>query len=162
MKIRQLHTRVWVPRPLEEVFAFFADAHNLDQLTPPWLAFHIETPAPIEMQAGTLIDYKLSVRGIPMRWRSEITVWDPPHRFVDEQRRGPYRQWHHEHRFSAHEGGTMIEDHVHYAAPGWILEPVIHGLFVRPDVQKIFAFRGSRMEELFGAVPASPAAELTS
>ncbi len=162
MKRRELRTRVWVPRPLTDVFPFFADAHNLNEITPPWLSFEILTPGPIEMRVGALIDYKLSVRRFPMRWQTEITAWEPPYRFVDEQRRGPYLEWHHEHRFVEGNGGTYIEDHVHYRAPGWVLEPVIHALFVRPDVYKIFSYRAQRMAELFDARPAESAPGIAS
>src|SRR5579871_5848818 len=97
MRIHEFHGEQFLPRPLEEVFPFFADAGNLPILTPPWLHFHILTTRPIEMRRGALIDYRLRIHGLPIRWQSEIVEWDPPHRFVDEQRRGPYRLWHHEH-----------------------------------------------------------------
>ena len=134
-----------VERPLEEVFAFFADAGNLEALTPPWLSFEILTPRPIAMRAGTVIDYRLRWRGIPMRWRSEITVWEPPCRFVDVQLRGPYRRWVHEHRFRAERAGTVVTDRVDYRAWGGRL---IERLFVDRDVERIFAFRERRLAEL--------------
>lgn len=137
----------WLPRPLPEVFAFFADAGNLNALTPPWLRFEILTPRPITMRPGTLIDYRLRLRGIPVRWQSEITVWEPPHRFVDEQRRGPYRQWHHEHTFTERDGGTLVADKVRYAVWGGAL---VERWFVRPDVQRIFRYRQEKLAELFG------------
>lgn len=133
-----------VPRGPDEVFAFFSDAGNLDLLTPPWLGFRILTPTPIEMHAGTLIDYRLRVRGIPIRWRTEITAWEPPSRFVDVQVRGPYRWWHHEHRFEACEGGTRVIDEVEYLAPlHWLSEP----LLVRRDVRRIFDYRSQQLRE---------------
>lgn len=135
-----------VPRPLDEVFAFFSDAFNLESLTPGFLRFEVLTPAPIEMHAGQRIDYRLRVRGVPLRWTSEITVWDPPHRFVDEQRRGPYRRWHHEHRFEPCDEGTRVIDIVHYAAPGGAL---VHRFVVKRDIEKIFAFRQRKLAELF-------------
>jgi ligand-binding SRPBCC domain-containing protein len=97
------------------------------------------------MKAGTLIDYRLRIRGLPVRWQTEITAWQPPHRFVDEQKRGPYRLWVHEHRFESKAGGTLCTDHVRYAVPGgeWV-----HRLFVRRDVERIFAFRAVRLGEL--------------
>ena len=105
------------------------------------------TPEPIEMRAGTLIDYRLSWRGIPLRWRTEIEVWEPPHRFIDNQIRGPYRLWRHEHRFEEENGGTRVTDTVRYAAPGGAL---INRLFVSRDVQRIFDHRSSRISELIG------------
>ncbi len=150
MKVRRLERSSRLSRPLDEVFAFFADASNLEELTPPWLAFDIVTERPIEMAVGTLIDYRLRVRGLPLRWRSEITVWDPPHRFVDEQRKGPYRLWHHEHRFEADgPDTTRVLDHVDYAV--W-LDPIVHP-FIRRDVETIFDYRQERLRELFGLTP---------
>jgi ligand-binding SRPBCC domain-containing protein len=102
-----LQTRIDLAAPLSEVFPFFADAYNLERITPSFLSFKVLTPAPIEMRPGTLIDYRLRVRGAPLRWRSEITAWEPPYRFVDEQRRGPYRAWIHEHRFEERDGRTI-------------------------------------------------------
>jgi ligand-binding SRPBCC domain-containing protein len=108
----ELSTAVWLPRRVEEVFPFFGDAHNLDVLTPPWLHFRILTPAPIDMRAGTLIDYRISLRGLPMTWRTRITEWDPNRRFVDEQVRGPYLEWIHAHDFESLAGGTLMRDTV--------------------------------------------------
>ncbi|UCF69494.1 MAG: SRPBCC family protein [Acidobacteriota bacterium] len=133
-------------RPLEEVFPFFSDAYNLEQITPDFLKFRVLTPRPIEMRPGTLIDYKLRVRGLPLRWQSEITVWDPPLRFVDEQRRGPYRLWHHEHLFEARAGETLVRDIVDYAVWGGAL---IDRLFVRRDVERIFRFRQQVLASMF-------------
>ncbi len=144
----KLETAVWLPRPVGEVFPFFADARNLEKLTPPWLRFSVLTPGPIEMRAGAIIDYKLRVRGIPLRWQSEITAWEPPHRFVDEQRRGPYRHWHHEHVFEERDGGTLARDRVDYGVFGGAL---VERLFVRRDVTKIFAYRRDALLSLFGS-----------
>ncbi|MGB9275140.1 MAG: SRPBCC family protein [Terrimicrobiaceae bacterium] len=105
MRTHEFRCELWLPRPLGEVFSFFADAGNLELLTPPQLNFHILTPCPLEMRVGLLIEYRLRVRGIPLRWQSEITAWEPPHRFVDEERRGPYRLWQHEHLFEERDGG---------------------------------------------------------
>lgn len=137
----------WVPSPLERTFAFFSDAHNLERITPPFVNFRVLTAPPIEMRVGTLIDYRLRLHGIPLRWRSEITHWDPPRRFIDEQRRGPYRKWIHEHRFEAEDGGTRVEDHVTYAVPGGAL---IDRWFVRPDLKRIFEYRHSAVSEVLG------------
>jgi ligand-binding SRPBCC domain-containing protein len=136
------HSEIWVPKPPREVFDFFADARNLQSITPPWLDFSILTPAPILMRAGTLIDYRLKLHGFPIRWQTQITAWEPPHRFVDEQRRGPYRLWIHEHRFEARDGGTLVSDFVRYEAPGGRL---VEWLFVRRDVERIFQFRREKL-----------------
>lgn len=146
MRIREFHSELWLPLPPEDVFPFFGDAANLDAITPPWLHFHIATPQPIEMRAGTLIDYKLRVRGVPLRWRTHITVWEPPHRFVDEQVRGPYRQWIHTHTFEPRDGGTLVRDAVRYAvAFDWL----VHRWLVRPDIEKIFRYRTEAMRLFF-------------
>lgn len=138
---------MWLPRPIEEVFDFFSDARNLEALTPPTLRFEILTPSPIRMEVGTLIDYKLRLRGIPIRWRSEITAWEPPHRFVDEQIRGPYRLWAHEHTFAERDGGTLTRDVVKYAVHGGAL---VNRVFVERDVRKIFEYRTERLLEALG------------
>lgn len=149
MHLHELHRELWLPRPLHEVFSFFADPQNLEVITPPWLNFRILNPHRIKMHPGTLIDYRLRVRGIPMRWQSEITEWKPPHRFIDVQRRGPYRLWHHEHTFEQDDNGTLCRDVVRYAVPfDWLT----HRLFVRPDIEAIFDFRGQKMRELFTVV----------
>lgn len=148
MRVFALHSTQWLPRRLEEVFGFFADARNLERITPSWLHFSVLTPAPIEMRAGALIDYRLRVRGIPLRWRSEITAWEPPLRFVDEQRRGPYRMWVHEHTFTQRDGGTEVGDRVTYAVPGgWLIERLLVG----PDVRRIFAHRRRVLTGLLGS-----------
>lgn len=133
-----LNYEVRLPKPINEVFAFFANAHNLQMLTPPKLRFHVATLEPITIKQGTLIDYRLRIRGIPMRWRSEITAWDPPHRFVDEQRIGPYRSWFHEHTFIEDNGGVIVRDFVRYEVCGG---RIINKLFVRRDLEEIFAYR---------------------
>ncbi len=133
-------------RPPEEVFPFFAEARNLQAITPPWLAFEVLTPAPIVMAAGTLIDYRLRWRLIPLPWRTEITAWQPPHLFVDEQVRGPYRLWRHEHRFEKRSGGTVMSDRVEYAVPGGT---VINWLLVARDVARIFTYRRQVLGNFF-------------
>ena len=153
MRIREFKSEQWLPRPCAEIFAFFSAAANLDAITPPWLKFETLTPAPIAMRGGTLIDYKLRIRGIPIRWRTEITAWDPPRRFVDEQIRGPSRVWIHEHTFEERDGGTLMRDRVRYAVPfDWL----VHGILVRPDVERIFAYRTEMLRERF-SVPADDA-----
>lgn len=148
MHIYELNTQVRVPGSLEEVFPFFADAGNLELLTPPWLSFHIVTPRPIMMRPGAIIDYRISLHGLPMRWRSEITAWQPPYRFVDEQRRGPYRLWIHEHTFTQDGADVVVADHVRYAVPGGpMLERLVHAAFVRHSLRRIFDFRVEAMRQ---------------
>lgn len=146
MKEFLLHQEIWLPAELGRVFQFFSDASNLESITPPWLNFKIVTPTPVEMQVGIKIDYKLRIHGLPLKWQSEITSWEPPHGFVDEQRRGPYQEWIHEHRFEENNGGTNCVDHVRYSVLGGAL---IEKIFVRRDVTRIFDFRRSRLLELF-------------
>ncbi len=150
MKTRTFESELWLPRPVPEVFDFFADARNLQQITPRWLDFEIVTPGRVDMRAGALIDYRLRVHGMPFKWQTEITAWEPPRRFVDEQRRGPYKLWIHEHTFESQDGGTQARDRVRYAVPGgWLIDR----LFVRRDVQKIFAFRREKLSEIFRRQP---------
>ena len=150
MRIREFQCELWLPLPPEELFPFFADAANLDTITPPWMHFHIVTPCPIEMGEGTLIDYKLRVRGLPMRWRSLIREWQPPHQFVDEQLRGPFRQWIHTHTFEPRDGGTLVRDVVRYAV---LFDFIAHPLLVRGDMERIFAFRQEALRQKFGGRP---------
>jgi ligand-binding SRPBCC domain-containing protein len=138
VSVAEFRSELWLPAPLERIFDFFSDAGNLQELTPGWVNFEIVTPRPILLRAGTLIDYRLRIRGIPVTWRTLIKVWDPPFRFVDEQVRGPYRKWEHEHTFEAKDGGTLMRDCVTYAAPFGFLT---HALFVNRDVRRIFEFR---------------------
>ena len=136
-----------IERPLEEVFAFFADANNLAVITPPWLKFTIASDESILMKEGTTIDYVIKLHGIPLRWRSEITVWEPSSRFVDEQRKGPYRYWIHEHRFEAIDANTTrIYDDVRYSVLGG---RIVNRLFVEPDLERIFNYRASKLAEVF-------------
>jgi ligand-binding SRPBCC domain-containing protein len=146
MKLFLFESSQWLPRPRNEIFEFFSDAFNLERITPPWLQFRVITPAPIEMQVDTRIDYRLQIHGISMLWKTRITAWNPPQSFVDEQIGGPYRRWIHEHRFSEQAGGTFCEDFVRYAPTGGAL---INKLFVERDVREIFAFRSERLKELF-------------
>jgi ligand-binding SRPBCC domain-containing protein len=141
----RLHTARWLPVPLEEVFGFFSDASNLQALTPSWVHFQILTPAPIAMRTGAVIDYRIRIHGIRITWQSEITVWDPPHRFVDVQVRGPYTRWVHTHSFIAERGGTTVADEVDFDVPlGFLV-----GWFVKRDVGKIFAYRQRELSRIF-------------
>jgi ligand-binding SRPBCC domain-containing protein len=139
-------TEVWLPEKRDVVFSFFADARNLEAITPPWVNFQILTPEPIVMRAGALIDYRLRVHGFPVSWKTEISVWEPPFRFVDQQLRGPYRKWIHTHTFEQQSSGTLCRDHVDYAVPGG---HIINWLLVRRDVERIFAYRQEAMRGHF-------------
>lgn len=131
-----------VPVPPERAFDFYADALNLEPMTPPWIHFRVTTPGPITMAAGTLLDYRLRLHGIPIRWQTRIETWDPPHRFTDTQLRGPYALWHHTHEFEPTEdGGCEMRDIVRYAIPLGPLGSLAHRLFVRRDLERIFEFR---------------------
>ena len=147
--VHQLERKQFVPRPRDEVFAFFAEARNLETLTPAFLNFRILTPLPLAMHGGTLIDYQIRLSGIPMRWRTRIETFEPPVRFVDVQLSGPYRYWHHAHEFQDAPGGTWVIDRVTYALPFGILGKLAHWLFVRRALERIFEFRQQRLAEIF-------------
>jgi len=147
----RVETRLWLPHGREELFPFFADAHNLEAITPPWLRFAVLTPAPIRMRAGALIDYRLRLHGVPLRWRTEIAVWEPPVRFVDRQVSGPYALWEHEHRFRNVAGGVVMFDHVSYRIRGGRLADRVGDLAVaRRDLRRIFEYRRDALEARFG------------
>ena len=141
LKIYELKRQVIIPAPVEDVFSFFSNAENLNAITPDWLDFKILTPLPIRMEKNVLIDYSLRLLGLRFTWKSEIVAWHPPDRFVDSQIKGPYRVWEHTHVFDENDGGTQMTDVVRYAVPGFVLSPLIHFLFVRPRLEKIFSFR---------------------
>ena len=145
MKTFTLSTELQIEKPIDEVFSYFSDAHNLVEITPPKMKLVVLTPHPIEMQIGTLIDYRVKLKGIPIRWQSEITEWDPPHKFVDEQRKGPYRAWIHTHIFDEVDQGTIVRDRVEYAVLGG---QIVDKLFVGPDLQRIFEYRSKRLREI--------------
>jgi ligand-binding SRPBCC domain-containing protein len=143
-----------LPLDIHRVFPFFCDVRNLERITPPELHFKVLTPQPIEIAEGTTVDYQLRLYGIPLRWRSRISVWDPPHEFVDEQVIGPYRVWVHTHRFLDQGGSTLIDDEVSYAMPVWPLGEAAFPI-VRVQLARIFRYRqeatarallGSRVE----------------
>jgi ligand-binding SRPBCC domain-containing protein len=136
---------------LNRAFEFYADARNLELITPPWLGFRITTPGTIEMRPGTLIDYRLRFRGVPVRWRTRIEAWDPPRRFVDQQIRGPYALWEHTHSFeSAGEGAVLIADRVRYALPLGPVGELAHSLLVRRDLERIFDYRHAAVARQLG------------
>ncbi len=130
-----------LPRRIDEVIAFFAQARNLERITPPWLVFRVLTPEPIEMRVGALIDYRLRVHGIPLSWTTRIEEWEPGAGFVDRQIAGPYRLWHHRHTFRARGDSTIVTDVVDYALPFGPLGELAHRLLVRRDLERIFAYR---------------------
>jgi ligand-binding SRPBCC domain-containing protein len=142
MAVHILERQQFLARPPQALFQFFGDALNLEAITPPWLGFRVVTPEPIEMGSGTLIEYRLRLHGVPIRWRTTIPVWDPPRRFVDVQLSGPYRMWHHTHDFEpAPGGGTLMRDTVRYALPFGPLGELAHRVLVRRDLDRIFDFR---------------------
>ena len=144
---RELNTSLWVPRARYEVFELFADATQLERLTPTWLNFRVLTPEPIAMCAGRLIDYQLRLHGLPIRWRTKITEWEPPFHFQDSQIRGPYSLWVHTHTFEEVDGGTLVRDRVVYRVPGGSL---VDRLFVRGDLRRIFNYRHDQLPGLLG------------
>jgi ligand-binding SRPBCC domain-containing protein len=142
----RLEAAQFVAEQRGRVFELFADAFQLEALTPPWMKFSVRTPRPIQMREGARINYRLRLRGVPIRWQSRIEVWEPPQRFVDVQTRGPYRLWRHQHLFEVAPGGTICRDIVDYVVPGgWLVDR----LFVREDVRRIFEFRQRKLREIF-------------
>ena len=144
--LHRLERRQHLPQPLDVVFEFFSRAHNLERITPPWLRFEMLTPEPIEMEVGALIEYRLHVHRVPVRWTSRIEEWEPGRGFVDRQLRGPYALWHHRHRFDAEGAGTVVHDAVDYALPFGRIGDLAHPLFVRRDLERIFDYRHQAAE----------------
>ena len=157
MTVHRLEREQYLEHPLDEVFAFFAEARNLQRITPPWLSFQVVTPDPIEMAVGTLIDYRLRVHGLPLRWTSRIEQWEPGRGFVDRQLRGPYGMWHHRHTFTESGQGTRVRDQVDYALPLGVVGNLAHPLFVRRDLERIFAYRHQAVPELLAGTASSEA-----
>jgi ligand-binding SRPBCC domain-containing protein len=146
-----LRSDVVVPARLDEAFAFFADAWNLERITPPWLNFRIRTRRPLDMREGTLLDYRIRLHGVPIPWRTRIDVWEPGVRFVDRQIVGPYHWWRHEHTFEAIDGGTRVIDHVEYLPRvAWLSRA-----WVRRDVERIFAYRRDALRRELAAQAAA-------
>jgi ligand-binding SRPBCC domain-containing protein len=150
VKVHRLDREQFVARPLDEVFAFFARARNLEALTPPFLRFQVLTPEPIEMRPGTLITYKLHLHGLALNWVTQIEAWEEGRSFVDRQLNGPYRLWHHRHDFEARDGGTLVSDHIHYGLPLGPLGEIAHELLVKRDLTTIFDFRRAAVARQFG------------
>ena len=155
MKTFRLQTRLWLPQAREHIFGFFSDPKNLERITPLWLRFEITGITQPILGPGTRIDYRLRIRGLPIRWQSEITTWEPPVRFVDQQIHGPYKVWLHEHTFDEHAGGTLIRDDVRYAVPGG---KVVQRLLVAPDLDRIFQYRREVLQTIFNPAGAQPSA----
>jgi ligand-binding SRPBCC domain-containing protein len=145
----RLEKEQFVPAPLEEVFRFFGRPENLARITPGWMGFRILTPTPVPMREGAIIDYEVKLGPVPTRWRSVITTFDPPHRFVDEQLLGPYSYWHHTHEFETAPGGTVIRDRVLYLMPLGPLGRLARFLVVRRQLEAIFAHRQKVIDEIF-------------
>ncbi|HEU4461115.1 MAG TPA: SRPBCC family protein [Solirubrobacterales bacterium] len=141
-RIHILERRQRIGRPIAEVFAFYGDARNLERITPPWLGFEVTTPGPVEMGEGALIEYRLRLHRAPVRWRTRIELWEPPHRFVDAQIKGPYSLWEHTHTFEEDgAGATVIEDRVRYSIPFGPLGDLADRLLVQRDLRQIFDYR---------------------
>jgi len=160
-RVHFLKREQWVGWPLKSVFPFFSQPENLALITPPSLDFRLLTPRPVSMQAGRVIDYTIRVLGLPVRWRTLISRYDPPWCFVDEQIAGPYSFWHHTHRFSERNGGTLLQDEVRYVLPQMLLWPVgelTHAIYVRPQLEQIFDYRQKVFAGLFGGVETTSAA----
>ena len=145
-----LERSLFIPRPRKEVFTFFADAHNLERITPGFLHFQILTPGPIPMKEGALIDYQLRLHGLRVKWRTRIQEFTPPYSFVDVQLSGPYRRWHHRHEFNEVPDGTQMRDRVEYELPFGPLGALVRQLFVRRSLDRIFDHRNATITELFG------------
>lgn len=153
MTVHILKRQQEIAAPVTDVFEFFADARNLQSLTPPWLNFRILTPGRIPMHAGAVIQYALRVHRIPVHWTTVIPVWNPPHEFVDVQIRGPYLLWHHRHTFEAAGSVTRMTDEVHYKLPWGPLGTLAHALMVRRDLACIFDFRATAITQFFSTRP---------
>ncbi len=145
---RLLEREQFFPHPVEQVFEPFSRAENLQALTPPWLHFRIVSDLPIAMREGAMIEYRLRFHGVPVRWRTEIEVWEPPHRFVDLALKSPFALWHHSHTFEAVEGGTIARDRVRYRVGFGPLGEVAHGALVGRDLERIFDYRREAIGKL--------------
>lgn len=145
-----LERQQWVPTPLAETFEFFSRAENLGLLTPPWLGFEILTPTPIPMCSGAIIDYKITMHGVPMRWKTRIEAWNFGESFVDRQVVGPYREWVHTHTFQAMDGGTLITDVVRYRLPFGFFGRIAHSVSVRAKLAAIFDYRYHAIRNVLG------------
>lgn len=150
--VKTFKAEQWIPLPPPEVFAFFSNANNLELITPKWLNFHIVRISTETLSKGTSIDYQLKIRGIPVRWQSLIEEWTPHELFIDIQTKGPYKSWHHTHRFIPKDGGTLILDEVRYEVPFGGIGDFLLGSWVDADIRKIFGYRKKVIEQLLGAM----------
>ncbi len=148
LRAGRLEARQHVARPLEEVFAFFSEARNLERITPPFLTFVVRGMSTPVIQEGTLIRYRLRLRGIPLGWVSRIERWVPPVAFSDRQVRGPYREWYHEHGFVSEEGGTRVTDRVRFRLPLHEFSGRIMGPWIAADLRRIFEYRQQAVRRL--------------
>ena len=151
MRLYYLEREQWLPRPIEQVFSFFSRPENLQVLTPPWLDFRmVETPQ--TLGTGSLMRYRLRWHWLPVRWTTEIVVWEPPNRVVDRQASGPCVLWNHEHRFSPSHGATSMRDCVTYALPLGVMGRLAHSMRVKRDLEHMFDFRAEAMRRMFPAM----------
>ena len=149
MKIYELSVSHRVNAPIEKVFDFFSKPENLSKITPKKMGFNVLTPLPITMERGALIDYTIKVMGFPLRWRTLITSYDPPNKFVDEQLKGPYSFWHHTHTFEPVNDGVIINDVIKYSIPLGFIGRIMHFLWIKNDLNKVFNFRKKVIDEIF-------------
>lgn len=146
-KLHLLKASMKLPLPRRRVYGFFSDASNLERITPPELCFHVASPLPVVMDSGTIIDYRLRLFGVPFRWKTRISLWEPPCRFIDEQLQGPYASWVHLHRFEEDDGHTTILDEVRYQLPFWPVGEIATPL-VAAQLHRIFSFRQRKIAEI--------------
>ena len=150
MKLYTLNKEQVIYKNISDVFDFFSKPENLSIITPPKMNFNILTPSPIKMKKGALIDYTINIMFISMRWRTLITKYDPPYLFIDEQIKGPYSKWHHTHTFTKiNENETLIKDTVLYSVPLGFIGRVVHWIYIKRDLKKIFSYRKKRIQEIF-------------
>ena len=139
-----------ISKNILEVFDFFSRPENLSIITPPKMQFNIMTPSPIEMKDGALIDYTVKILGLPIKWRTLITKYDPPNIFIDQQLKGPYSLWHHTHTFKKiNDNETLIGDTVIYAVPFSFIGSIVHSIYIKRDLERIFSYRTKKIKEIF-------------
>ena len=148
MKLNEINSEQFINIKIQNVFDFFSKPENLQEITPKRLGFNIITPGPIEMEKGTVIDYYIKISYIPIRWRTIITNYNPPYKFVDQQIKGPYSFWHHTHTFSKLNGGTLIKDNIKYLVPFGIIGKIINKIWIKRDLENIFDYRKNKIKIL--------------